>query len=85
MASPKNIIITVLILLFDISVYIILGLLLMDYDDFYEVSKGEYWSLTSMTLGQQITYIGLHIWHGINILLIGYLVYKLFKGMTTRS
>lgn len=85
MSKFKTMIVTILLLLFDLSVYIILGLLLMDYDDFYEESKGEYWSLASMTPCQQITYIGLNIWHGINILLIGYLVYRLFDGMTKRS
>jgi hypothetical protein len=33
----------------DLFVFIILGLLLMGYDDNYDSSKGEYWSLASMS------------------------------------
>jgi len=32
----------------DIFVYLILGVLQMDYDDNYDSSKGEYWSSASM-------------------------------------
>ena len=36
----------------DILFYIILGVLQMDYDDNYDSSKGEYWSLASMNTRQ---------------------------------
>lgn len=67
------------IVIIDLSVYVILGLLLMNYDDFYTESKGEYWSLASMTMTEKITYIGLNTWHVINIIGIGYFVYLLTK------
>jgi hypothetical protein len=40
-------------IVFDLAVYIMLGLMLMTYDDFYDASKGEYRSLASMTPAQQ--------------------------------
>ncbi len=36
----------------NIFVYIVLGILQMDYDDNYDSSKGEYWSLASMNTRQ---------------------------------
>ncbi len=50
--SGKNILISIGVILFDLFVYLVLGMLLMNYDDFYDESKGEYWSLESMTFGQ---------------------------------
>ncbi|WP_341225570.1 hypothetical protein [uncultured Arcticibacterium sp.] len=75
----KNILIAIGIILFDLSVYVFLGLLLMNYDDFYDESKGEYWSLESMDFWQKANYIGLNIWHLINLIVIGYVIYRVIK------
>ena len=40
----------------DIFVYMILGVLQMDYEDNYDSSKGEYWSLASMNKWQLFFY-----------------------------
>ncbi len=75
----KNVLIGIAVLIFDLTVYLILGLLLMNYDDFYDDIKGEYWSLGSMTFWQQVNYIGLNLWHVINLILIVYLIYRIIK------
>ena len=75
----KNIAIGIGLIVFDLAVYVVLGLMLMNYDDFYDESKGEYWSLESMTASQKATYIGLNIWHIINIIIVGYLIYRIIK------
>jgi|GEM_PF-1038249 len=77
--TVKNIAIGIGLIIFDIAVYIVLGLLLMNYDDFYDESKGEYWSLESMTASQKATYIGLNFWHIVNIIIFGYLIYRIIK------
>ena len=79
----KNLLIGIGIIIFDFVVYIILGLLLMNYDDFYDESKGEYWSLQSMTLWEIMNYIGLNLWHLINLIAIGYIIYRIVKRMKT--
>ena len=43
----------------DLFVYIVLGLLLMSYDDNYDSSKGKYWSLASMNSSEKIIYFAL--------------------------
>lgn len=63
----------------DIFVYIILGLLQMDYDDNYDSSKGEYWSLTSMNTRQLIFYFALHLWNIINIIGLIFIRRKIYK------
>jgi len=77
----KNILIGIGIVIFDLAVYVVLGLLLMNYVDFYDESKGEYWSLESMTSWQKLNYIGLNLWHLINLLLIGYVIYRIIKEL----
>lgn len=66
----------------DIFVYIVLGVLQMDYDDNYDSSKGEYWSLASMNTRQLIFYFSLQFWNIINIIgliFIGRKIYKRIK------
>jgi hypothetical protein len=54
-------------------------MLLMNYDDFYDESEGEYWSLGSMTMSEMATYIGLNVWHVVNLIAIGYIIFIVFK------
>ncbi len=75
--SWKHIISGIGIVVIDLAVYIILGLLLMNYDDFYNVSEGQYWSLASMTTTEKTAYIGLQFWHVINVCGILYILYRL--------
>lgn len=77
--SLKNISIGTGLTITDLAVYIFLGLMLMSYDDFYDESKGAYFSLESMTFWQKINYISLNLWHLINLIFIGFLVYKIVK------
>ena len=77
--SLKNISIGIGLTITDLAVYIFLGLMLMSYDDFYDESKGAYFSLESMTFWQKINYISLNLWHLINLIFIGFLVYKIVK------
>jgi len=77
--SLKNISIGIGLIITDLAVYVFLGLMLMSYDDFYDESKGAYFSLESMTFWQKINYISLNLWHLINLIFIGFLVYKIVK------
>ena len=66
----------------DIFVYMILGVLQMDYDDNYDSSKGEYWSLASMNKWQLFLYFLLQFWNILNIIgliFIGRNIYKRIK------
>lgn len=63
----------------DIFVYMILGVLQMDYDDNYDSSKGEYWSLASMNNRQLIFYFALQVWNILNIIGLTLLVRKIYK------
>ncbi len=66
----------------DIFVYIILGVLQMDYDDNYDSSKGVYWNLESMNTRQLIFYFALQFWNILNIIgliFIGRKIYKRIK------
>jgi hypothetical protein len=63
----------------DLFVYIVLGLLLMGYDDNYDSSKGEYWSLASMNSTEKIIYFALQTWNVINIIGVIYIGHRLYK------
>ncbi len=74
--SIKNILIGIGLIIFDLTIYIFLGLVLLNYEDFYDESKGAYFSLESMTFWQKISYICLNLWYLINIIFICFLIYK---------
>jgi large-conductance mechanosensitive channel len=80
----KYIIIAVGIIILDLVIYFILALLLMNYDDFYDESKGKYWSLESMTPWQKVNYIGFNIWQIVNLIAIGYIIYRIIKEIKKR-
>lgn len=75
----KQILIGLAIIAVDIFVFIILGLLLMNYDDFYDSSKGEYWSFNSMNVIEKATYICYKAWIVLNIIGLLYIGYKIYK------
>lgn len=80
----KVILISVAAIVFDLAVYIVLGLLLMNYDDFYDESEGEYWSLSNMTMTEKATYIGLNVWQLVNFIALGYVIYRIVKRFTKK-
>ncbi|GAA3930847.1 hypothetical protein GCM10022406_15200 [Hymenobacter algoricola] len=63
----------------DLFVYIILGLLLMGYDDNYDSSKGEYWSLASMNSTEKLLYFALQVWNILNIIGVFFIGHRLYK------
>lgn len=65
----------------DIFVYMILGVLQMDYDDNYDSSKGEYWSLASMNTWQLFFYLLLQLWNILNIIGIIFIGRKIYKRL----
>lgn len=67
------------ILLFDVAVYIALGLFLMGYDDTYDSTKGEYWSFGSMNNQEKVFFIAINVWNVLNIVGVTYLVYRIFR------
>jgi len=69
----------------DIFVYIILGVLQMDYDDHWNISKGEYGSLKSMSHIQIVFYLALQLWNLINIIGIIFLGRHLFRRISRRK
>lgn len=78
----KNAIYWVMVIIADIFIYMILGVLQMDYDDNYDSSKGEYWSLVSMNNRQLFFFFALQLWNILNIIgliFIGRKIYKRIK------
>ena len=69
----------------DLFVYIILGLLLMSYDDNYDSSKGEYWSWNSMTQFDKYAFVALNLWHVVNVIAVVYVGCKIYKLLMVRK
>ena len=67
------------IVVFDVAVYIALGLFLMGYDDTYDSTKGGYWSFGSMNNHEKAFYIAINVWNVLNIVGVTYLVYRIFR------
>ncbi|MBK9637822.1 MAG: hypothetical protein IPO63_08380 [Bacteroidetes bacterium] len=64
----------------DIFVFILFGLLLMGYDDNYDKSKGEYWSLASMNSTEILIYFSYNVWIILNIIGLVIIVRKVYIG-----
>lgn len=73
--------IVIIIIIIDVGVYLFFGLLLMNYDDFYDESEGEYWSLESMTFWEKVNYIAFELWNILNLIAIIYIIYRMIKWM----
>jgi hypothetical protein len=54
----------------DVSIWMLLGVLLMGYDDFYDESKGDYRCFSSMTTPEKIISILWGFWFWLHIALI---------------
>jgi hypothetical protein len=75
--SIRNILFGIGVLTINSVIYIAFGLLLMNYDDFYDESKGYYWSYESMNFYQKVIFIGFNLWNILNLILIVYLMYRI--------
>lgn len=67
------------IIVIDLFVFILLGVLLMSYDDNYDSSEGEYWSFASMNTSEKIIYICYNSWIILNIIGLAYICLKIYK------
>ncbi|MFD1757335.1 hypothetical protein ACFSC6_19145 [Rufibacter sediminis] len=85
MVRTKTIFIWVGIFLLDVAVYAAFSFMMMSYDDFYEESKGEYLSWSSMSSFDRAVVIGLYIWHAVNIFLLYYIVKKFARRLKQQT
>ncbi|GAB3974256.1 hypothetical protein GCM10028806_29730 [Spirosoma terrae] len=69
----------------DLFIYACLGVALMRYDDSYDESKGEYWSWVSMTPFDRTISVTLTIWNIVNIVTVGYLIYKAYRKLVFKA
>ena len=81
----SRIFLSLFIITIDIGVYIFFGLALMRYDDFYDESKGEYWSWQSMDAIDKTITVSFQVWNILNLLLLFFLVRWILKKMWKRQ
>lgn len=79
-----NILFGLAIVMTDFIVYGVIGIALMEYEDNYDVSKGEMWSWKSMTTFDRIAFTSLYAWHALNIIFLGWAVLKLYRIFKTK-
>jgi hypothetical protein len=73
----KKFLLYFLLLFLDVAIYFLIGLILLNYEDFYDESLGEYWSLNSMNFIEKIAYFGYFFWWIFNVILFIYIIYKI--------
>lgn len=74
----------ILFVIFDLSVFIFCGLYMMGYDDFYDESQGEYFSLSSMQTQYKVVWIFYNFWIVLNCLFLLYILFRIFKKSTVK-
>jgi len=77
--NSRRIVIAFVVILLDLFVYLLLGIMLMAYDDFHDSSKGIYGSWESMTSFDKTIQIIFYVWNFINILTLTFIAYKFYK------
>ena len=75
----KHLVYAFAIIIVDLLIFMVLGLLLMNYDDNYDSSKGEYWSLESMNASEKLIYYCYQAWIILNVIGLVYLGLKIFR------
>ncbi|RFZ85335.1 hypothetical protein DYU05_06985 [Mucilaginibacter terrenus] len=68
----------------DAAVYIYCGLMMMEYEDLYDESKGPLNSWDSHTQQQKVAIIIWAIWLVVNIAAVAYCMYRFFKKLVAR-
>lgn len=81
----KQILFFILFIIVDITLWIIIGLVILNYEDFYDGSKGTYFSLESMNSLEKITYFSYYLWIILNVALIIYITYRVTKKRILKS
>jgi len=81
----KQLVIFIFIVTVDLAIYVILGIFLMRYDDFYDESKGAYGSWESMDALDKGIFSGLTAWNIINVIAVGFLLYWIYKKIKAHN
>ncbi len=79
MRKIKRIVIVLFIIFVDIAIFLFLGLLLMNYEDFYMEEDGPWYSLESMDLTDKLIYFGYNFWIFLNVIILMYLIIRFIK------
>ena len=69
----------IIFLIIDFALWIAIGLVLLNYEDNWDSSKGHYFSLGGMTWLEKIAYVTYYLWIVFNMGIILYLLYKIVK------
>lgn len=63
----------------DVVIFILCGFYMMGYDDFYNDSQGEYFSLTSMDAKYKVVWVFYNLWVFLNCVLLLYVLLRMLK------
>ena len=66
----------------DLFIYLVLGVLQMEYEDHWDKSKGVSGSFASMNRLQITYYVALQIWNMLNLIGLLYVGYKIYCRIT---
>jgi len=65
----------------DLFIYIVFGVLQMDYEDHWDQTKGAFGSFSSMNTWQLTFYVALQLWNVINFIGLLFMVRRLYNRM----
>ena len=75
----KRVLLVALIIIIDLFLYLFLGLMMMNYEDFYTPEDGPWYSLESMTTQEMLIWFAYHGWFVLNSIILIFLTYKWIK------
>ena len=81
----KCVVTCVFLAVFDVLVYVALGVALMSYDDKHDDSQSDYGSWKSMTAFDKSASVLLTVWNIINARALVYIIYSVYKKLKLRT
>ncbi len=81
----KRILIVALLLAVDLAVFVFLGLLMMNYEDFYMPEDGPWYSFQSMSSQEIFIWFAYQGWFVINVFILIYFIYRWIKKIRTTT
>lgn len=74
----------ILFAVLDLFVFIFCGIYMMAYDDFYNESHGEYFSLLGMKPEYKLVWVFYNFWIVLNCVFLFYVIFKMYKKLTLK-
>ncbi|OOQ60824.1 hypothetical protein [Mucilaginibacter pedocola] len=85
MAKWKIGVMATTVVVFDVWIYMAIGMAMMSYDDFYKGDPNEWGAWHTLSAFDKKVFTAWYIWHFVNLLGVGYILYRLITRWRNKT